>query len=116
MSIRCRSLPTTTTLANVRAILEERAVGLGVPIREIRRRYPAKQVRRASIQACVQHFEDLGLVRVHHGRVRWEGPIRPEARPLALPLRRLARDAALTPQERVALMADLSDALARERA
>jgi hypothetical protein len=102
------------TASNTERILQEGSAALGLPVREIRRRYPAKQVRRSSILQAVRHCEDLGLVEVRGDRVRWRGPIPEDARPLGIPWRRLKRDLALSPVERVEMMAALSNALIRE--
>lgn len=108
------SVVQTGTLQKVRAILEERAVGLGIPIAALRRLYPARQVRRPQIMEAIHHFEDLATVTGAGGRVRWTGPFARDARPFGIPVRRIERDATLTPQERVRLMAELSEAFLRK--
>ena len=108
-------MPQLETLAKVEDVLQAQAVALGLRVAEVRARYPARHVRRAVIIACLRHLEDQGLVAWHHERVRWRGPLRPDARPLGVDLRRLERDLACSPQERVQLMVELSDALAHRR-
>jgi hypothetical protein len=100
------------TLEVVRGILEERGIGIGIRIAQIRALYPAKQVRRSQIAEAVRVFEDLGLVVLHDdGRVRWRGPISPGARPLGTNPARLTRYMSMLPAERTQLAIELSEEL-----
>jgi hypothetical protein len=100
----------------VKDILAREAAGRGLNVPEMRRLYPARDVRRTSVLEAVRFLEDCGVVTWNGPRVRWIGPLPTEARVLGVRARRLERDLALAPDERVAAAAALSEAFAWKRA
>jgi hypothetical protein len=100
-----------STVVAVEDILRHHALGIGLEVADVRRLHPAKDVRRRAIVAALRHLEDHGLVAWTGERVRWCGPLPEDAKPLGVALRRIARDARMAPEERVAAALALSHTL-----
>lgn len=62
---------TTQTRNKVARVLQERGVGRGLTIPQIRRAYPAKAVRHTSILEAIADLEAMGKVEWNGQRVRW---------------------------------------------
>lgn len=95
------------TVRVVERILQEKAVGLGLTIADLRAMYPAKQVRRAALVESLRHLEANRVVAWHGSRVRWVGPRPPEVAPLGIDPEGLRSDMGLAPQQRVTVLARL---------
>jgi hypothetical protein len=94
-------MPNVQAVDRVVAILADRAYGPGLTIADLRRHYPAKDVRRVTLLLTLAHLERLGLVRWRDGRAWWTGPIPPRSRPLGIPAHRVTRHETTSPAERV---------------
>jgi hypothetical protein len=99
-------------LDGVVAVLQDELPGVGVTVAEIRRRYPARSVRRAALVEALHRLEGVGSIRWHRDHVHWVGPLRAGSRPLGVPAERVIDVAASSPPERVRRMARLSRQLA----
>ncbi len=83
-------------------ILANDAYGPGLTVADIRRRHPAKHVRRITILEALRQLEQLDLVRWADERVWWTGPILDGSRPLGIPAHRARRHQDTTPADRTA--------------
>jgi hypothetical protein len=114
-------MPTLRTLRVIERILQERARGRGLPLKDIRKAYPAGKVRRETIAEILRFLEEHGLVRGVRTldgdvRYRWTGPMADDADPFGVNMRRINRDLTMTPVERLERLARMHEEMPRTEA